>query len=449
VERGEEFETAGSDPALSIVVPAYNEADRLETSLGRLIEVLWNGLLDAWSTEVILVDDGSSDATYDLAARILAPLPRSEVIRLPGNRGKGAAVRAGVARATGAAIAFLDADMSVDPACIPDLVASLDDLDVAIGSRATDGSVVDCRSVRRMLMGRAFNRFATALTGVSTLDTQCGFKAFRAPVARLLFHLAVTDRFAFDVELLDLAQSLGLSIGEVPVRWKHVPGSHIRPIYDPLTMIADVARSRALHRSAQVRGFLVFRGAGRETPGSGSAASFASSFRRQGAAEGVESAGMESESMESESMESESMESESMETVASLRKVVRHGDLVIPWGSAAMVLMPLRDATEQEAAKKSLLDRLPGWSVETASVRFDQLLSLSPLSGRIVYPDSASGRGSASVPPPATRGQTSDPPCSSARAVDVLRAEPGTPVSDAADAVANGRHSLPAARAGT
>ena len=104
--------------------------------------------------------------------------------------------------------------------------------------------MVDYHNLARTTMGRAFNRLVNSVTGVGLADTQCGFKGFTTPVARLLFHLSVIDRFAFDVELLFRARRLGLTIAEVPVDWRHMADSRVRPVSDPLSMLADVLRTR-------------------------------------------------------------------------------------------------------------------------------------------------------------------------------------------------------------
>jgi len=229
---------------LTLVVPAYNEADRLEEGLDRLAEVLGQGAADPTTTEILVVDDGSADDTAARAEALVRRFEHAAVIRLAANAGKGAAVRRGVAAARGSQVAFMDADMSIDPAQLPALVAALRAAPLAIGSRASASGAVDYDNLVRTTLGRGFNRLVNAVTGVGLADTQCGFKAFRTPVARLLFHLSVIDRFAFDVEVLCRARRLGLGIGEVPVRWRHVADSRVRPVHDPITMLGDVLRSR-------------------------------------------------------------------------------------------------------------------------------------------------------------------------------------------------------------
>jgi hypothetical protein len=229
---------------LTIVVPAFNEAHRLGAGMRRFEAAVSAGAVDLERTEVVVVDDGSSDKTALTADKLLAALPHHRVIRLPRNLGKGAAVRAGVASARSNYTAYMDADMAIDPLAIPLLLDGLESNDVAIGSRALADSMVETTYVLRSLMGRLFNELVTTGTGLGLKDTQCGFKAFRTPAARLLFHLVRIDRFAFDVEILARARRLGLGITEVPVHWKHVEGSTIHPLHDSLTMVSDVARSR-------------------------------------------------------------------------------------------------------------------------------------------------------------------------------------------------------------
>ena len=194
---------------------------------------------------MLVIDDGSTDGTAATARSLLTHLPHHTVISLPSNQGKGAAVRTGVARARGGFTAYMDADMAIDPRAIP-----------CLGQRPADrrpghrvprtlaDSMVESTYAVRSVMGQLFNRLVTTGTGLGLRDTQCGFKAFRTPAARLLFHLVRIDRFAFDVEILARAQQLGLSIAEVPVQWRHVAGSTVHPLYDSVTMLSDVWRSR-------------------------------------------------------------------------------------------------------------------------------------------------------------------------------------------------------------
>jgi glycosyltransferase involved in cell wall biosynthesis len=225
-------------PLLSIVIPAFNEAPRLPESLPRLAA----SLAFPHDTEVIVVDDGSDDDTPAVALSGLRCFPRSRVLRLPRRQGKGAAVRLGVSAAHGQSIVFMDADASPDPRDMIRVLGGLERADVAIGSRAAPGALVTA-SRTRAIMGRNFNSIVRAVTGIPSRDTQCGFKAFRAPAAKLLFHLGRVDGFAFDVELLVLARQLGYRVVEVPVRWHAAEGSHVRA-HHPLSMVVDVVRTQ-------------------------------------------------------------------------------------------------------------------------------------------------------------------------------------------------------------
>ncbi len=234
-----------------MVVPAYNEAARLEQSAARFAHAIAMGAIDPRRTELLVVDDGSSDGTAAIAQRVFGDLPHHRVVRLASNQGKGAAVRSGVAVACGAAIAFTDADMSIDPIQLDALQVALATHDVVIGSRTRPDDPAERPGLVRTAMGRAFSKAVNLATGVALSDTQCGFKGFRAPAARLLFHLSPVDGYAFDVDILAVARRLGLAIGEIPVHWRHIPGSRVRPLADAFTMARDVwrtsRRGRARH----------------------------------------------------------------------------------------------------------------------------------------------------------------------------------------------------------
>lgn len=233
-----------SQLTLSVILPTFNEETRLAKSFEQIDAAIRAGMISPNSTEFILVDDGSTDRTASTAKELLAPLAHSQLVILDKNTGKGAAVRAGVKVANSPIVAFMDADMAVSPMQIPELVAALNTGDMAIGSRTLASSVVDCGNIARPIMGRTFSKIANATTGVLITDTQCGFKAFRTPIARTLFHFGTLNRFAFDVELLAIARRLKLTINEIPVHWSHVHGSKIRPLYDPVEMVVNLLKTR-------------------------------------------------------------------------------------------------------------------------------------------------------------------------------------------------------------
>ena len=227
----------------TLVIPAYNEATRLADGYQRLAPVL--DALDPNQVEVILVDDGSRDATLRVARDVYGHLPHHLVVSQATNRGKGAAVRLGLGLASGSRVAVLDADMAIDPACLPDLLDHLGGADLAPGSRAVQG-VVRYDSRLRTLSGMVFNRLVRHYTGTTVRDSQCGAKGLRLGPARILAALAHVDGFAYDVEFLYLARQLGLTSEPVPVTWRDVRGSSVRVGRDSLAMVSDL---RGLRRT--------------------------------------------------------------------------------------------------------------------------------------------------------------------------------------------------------
>jgi dolichyl-phosphate beta-glucosyltransferase len=227
---GTQAAPARTEPArsvdLSIVIPAFNEDERLPASLGAVSAYL-AARPSAPRVEVLVVDDGSSDATAsraeDAGRRHGLDL---RVLRLPKNRGKGFAVRTGCLEAAGRLILVSDADFSTPIYELEKLASA--NAPVAIGSRAVDESLVKERqSLGRRTMGKLFNRIARLLLVPGIRDTQCGFKLFTREAARAIFGRARVDRFAFDVEALLLARQLGYAIAEVPVLWFNSADSRV------------------------------------------------------------------------------------------------------------------------------------------------------------------------------------------------------------------------------
>jgi len=209
--------------ALSVVVPAFNEARRLPALLDALAGE-GRRAFDAAGlelAEVIVVDDGSTDGTSELVRARSDGAIRLRALRLERNRGKGAAVQAGMLAARGRFGLLTDADMATPLEDVARLAAAVENgADVAIGSRALPSSdILVHQPGHRELMGKGFNRALRLLTGLPYRDTQCGFKLFRLPAARRLFELQRVSGFAYDAELLVLARQLGLSVAEVGVRW--------------------------------------------------------------------------------------------------------------------------------------------------------------------------------------------------------------------------------------
>lgn len=223
----------------TVIIPAHNEADRLVTGAARLAPVLRS--MGSDQVEIIVIDDGSHDGTGPRAVQAYAEFPHVLVVRQENNRGKGAAIRLGFALATGDMVFTCDADMSIDPRHLPEMAAALGDVDIAVGSRDTDGHIV-YDSWLRTWSGRLFNAFVRWRIGTTVRDTQCGCKAFRLPVARALGLLGLLDGFAYDVEMLMLAQGLGFSVTSVPVTWDDVAGSSVHVVRDGFAMLADITQ---------------------------------------------------------------------------------------------------------------------------------------------------------------------------------------------------------------
>ncbi len=228
---------------LSVVVPALNEADRLPPTLERIGDFL--GANSRWlPTEIIVVDDGSSDHTGDAALSVNTPTGVETCLATHDiNRGKGAAVRTGFALSRGALVLLTDADLSAPIEELGILSAAVDEGFVAIGSRAVNRRLIGERQPRhRDVMGRTFNLAVQALGLTNHKDTQCGFKLYPGDLARSLAAVQQTDGFAFDVEHLVVAQHWGFSTRELGVRWSHVEASRVLAVRHSMQMLRDVFR---------------------------------------------------------------------------------------------------------------------------------------------------------------------------------------------------------------
>lgn len=238
---------AAAAPELSIVIPAYNEATRLGSTLAKIV-AFGRARFAPAALEILVVDDGSRDATVEVALAHGDPWIR--VVRLPQNAGKGAAVKRGVIESRGRLVLISDADLSTPIEDFDKLRPYLAAHPLVFGSRAVRGAELTRRQpFYREWMGKTFNRLI-GLAGIrGVTDTQCGFKLLDGGVARRLFSLLTTPGFAFDVELVYLAHRLGYSIAEVGVRWENSPTSRVHVLFDPPKMLLEVLRFRWRHRS--------------------------------------------------------------------------------------------------------------------------------------------------------------------------------------------------------
>ena len=238
-------------PELSIVIPAFEEETRLGESMERIFQFLKAGSTKA---EVILVDDGSKDATAEAARSACSAHPEvvCNIIRYEENRGKGFAVKTGLQAANADIAMFSDADLSTpieETGKLVDPIRS-GEYDVTFGSRALDRTLIGTHQPwRREQGGKVFNLVVRKLTGLPFWDTQCGFKAFNMTRFRPFLELMTIDRFGFDVEFLYVANMHGLRLKEIPVRWNNDERSKVKVVRDSMRMFDEVRQIRRNARS--------------------------------------------------------------------------------------------------------------------------------------------------------------------------------------------------------
>jgi len=223
---------------LSIVIPSFNEEQRLPATLERIASYI---RASGRKTEVIVVDDGSMDSTARVAESFRGKIEDIRVVPNGQNRGKGYSVRRGSLEARGEIVLFTDADLSAPIEEADKLLAKLDEYDLAIGSRAVNRELIEVHeSVFREFAGIIFNRIVRVILRLPFVDTQCGFKAFRREKCQIIFEQQTIERFGFDPELLYLARHHGLRTVEVAVRWAHSPATKVNMWRDSVQMFLDV-----------------------------------------------------------------------------------------------------------------------------------------------------------------------------------------------------------------
>jgi len=227
---------------LSVVLPALNEQARLPYTLSEIERYICQERIDA---EVIVVDNGSDDATSVVVQQAASRFPRLRLLRTD-RRGKGLAVRTGVLAALGDVVIFADADLSWSVEDLSRFMSLVDpkNAPVVIGSREGIGSRRVDEPWYRHVMGRVFNRVVQTLVVPDIEDSQCGFKAFDHAAANAIFRRQSINGFGFDVEVLYLARWLGYPVQVVPLRWEHKQNSRVAPVRDTLMMLRDVLRVR-------------------------------------------------------------------------------------------------------------------------------------------------------------------------------------------------------------
>jgi dolichyl-phosphate beta-glucosyltransferase len=231
------------DPTYSIVIPAYNESQRLGGTLDKVLAYVRSR---GWNAEVIVVNDGSHDNTEEIARKFADKDPIVRVVNNPGNRGKGYSVRNGMLRSRGKIVLFSDADLSSPIEEAAKLMAAIDSgADIAIGSRwLREETQTQRQPLYRQLFGRVFNLLLRLSLGLQFKDTQCGFKAFKQRAAQAIFPLQRIERWGFDPEILFLARKFGFTVEEIPVLWGHSGGTRIHPLIDGSRMFMEMLHIR-------------------------------------------------------------------------------------------------------------------------------------------------------------------------------------------------------------
>ena len=232
------------NPNLSIIIPAYNEANRIENTL----KTVRNYLAKVnWKTEVIVVNDGSQDGTTALVTHFMEEWKSLLLIENSKNCGKGFSVKKGILHASGKVVLFTDADLSTPVEEIPKLIEPIfrNESDLTFGSRALDRSLIGVhQSQAREFSGRIFNWLVQILIGLPFKDTQCGFKAFRRQAIIPFIGQQRISGFGFDPEILFLAKINGLRLQEIPIRWNHHEGTKVRFLQDSLKMFLGLIQIR-------------------------------------------------------------------------------------------------------------------------------------------------------------------------------------------------------------
>lgn len=218
---------------LSVVVPAWNEAERISPTLIALAEVM-RSLQPPRSWELLVIDDGSTDETVRLCHALTGQIPELRVVQTSPNRGKGHAVRVGMREARGATRVMCDADGSMPATELPALLTAFasGEADVLIGSRYVEGAITEPQPLWRRTWSRWTNALARKVLAPGILDMHSGYKVFSAPAAEALFSRATVDGWAFDLEVLALAHRMGLRVKEAPIRWADDPRSKVNPLRD-------------------------------------------------------------------------------------------------------------------------------------------------------------------------------------------------------------------------
>ncbi len=235
----------GKPPQIAVIIPAYNEAGRILPTLQDA--AAWLDLhFQDW--RILVVNDGSKDATAQVVLQFSEQQPKVGLHNLDRNRGKGCAVRTGVGQTDTELVLYMDADGAIPISELDKLLPGLKEHHLVIGSKSfPDRGSMDHKWYR-LIMGRVFNFFVRLFLIQGVHDSQCGFKLFRGDAARTIFRHQGVNGFSFDLEVLRLARLLGYSFGEAPVKWSNISGSRVHIVRDSIKMFWDIFRIRARHR---------------------------------------------------------------------------------------------------------------------------------------------------------------------------------------------------------
>lgn len=236
-------------PYLSVIIPAYNEAERIVPTLEKITKYLAEQKI---TYELLVVDDGSTDSTADIIRNMAEQNDCIRLISNERNQGKGASVKRGVINSWGEMVFFTDADLSTPIEEVPKFLKFFPEYDVVIGSRSIEGADVQIHEpLHRELLGKTFNKFVQVLCVGGIVDTQCGAKMFKKDVAQKIFPMVQTARFAFDVEVLHIAQKIGYKIKELPIQWFYSANTTVKTFSDGPKMLLDLFRIRWIHRNTK------------------------------------------------------------------------------------------------------------------------------------------------------------------------------------------------------
>jgi dolichyl-phosphate beta-glucosyltransferase len=233
----------GQELRLSVVIPMYNETSRISDTIPSLL-AYFSG--QPYKYEFVIVDDGSTDGTAELARKLFAPAENVRVLEKRPNKGKGSAVRAGMLTAKGKVVLFCDADLATPPGELDKFWRWLDaGYDVVIGSRKMEGANITRHQPKwRESLGKVFTWLTNRLATRGISDVTCGFKCFSRDAARELFSRARLNDWSFDAEVLFIAQRRGYRVKEVPVTWHDKPGTKVRLLQDATRSLAGLMKIR-------------------------------------------------------------------------------------------------------------------------------------------------------------------------------------------------------------